>query len=264
MADRNLYAIGVVTVDKPVIVVVEVVVAELERWRAVGVESTRWIGAIDDVVAIVVETVVTNFGYTVFASGANDTVGIGAVDASVAIVVDIVVTSFGFWGSLAGTGTDSVTIGIRAVDEEVAVVVAAVAAVLRQGHTRALLASGAVAVVAVVVAIAIVIETVGAHPNFVRGAATRFCADAVGVVAIDGGVAVVVDAVAAELWFGNAPAVRNILADWIKTVRDAVAVIVVTVEAVFNRARKSALIEVVAVVTPANRRLIAVLIEIEE
>src|SRR5262249_39390762 len=142
-------AVGIVAVDEPVVVVVDVVVADLRLRRAVRREEARRIGAVDLAVAVVVLAVVANLLRALLARGVAEAVGVLAVDETVAVVVDPVRAVFGHAGRHARAREDPRTVGIGAVDEAVTVVVLAVAADLPGRLALACRVRKAVRVVAV-------------------------------------------------------------------------------------------------------------------
>ena len=79
----------VVAVDECVVVVVDVVIADLAA-TAVGSCSTEWIITINETVEVVIIVIVTNLESTPRLSGA---LLIGAIDLAIAVIIDAVVTN---------------------------------------------------------------------------------------------------------------------------------------------------------------------------
>jgi hypothetical protein len=84
-------AIRILAVDEAVVVVVEVVVADLCPWNHAGlVAEARGIVAVDKPIAVVVDAVITDFFLPVDARRVALASTVGAVGKSVAVVVDAV------------------------------------------------------------------------------------------------------------------------------------------------------------------------------
>jgi hypothetical protein len=188
-------AIGILAIDKAVVVIVEAIVANFWLGHAIRREMTRRIGAIDLVVAIVVFTVVANLGRAVLTRGRNEARRIGTINEFVAVLVQSARTYFRFARRHANAREYAITIGIRTIDEQIAIVVLMIPTRFGGRLARAMLGGNTIGFVAIDRTVAIVVEAIVTTGRFVRQTSTRRRTLTIGIETIDDRVAIVVEAI---------------------------------------------------------------------
>ncbi len=244
-------AIGILAIDKSIVVVIDAIVAYFRFGQTVRRKETGRVRAVDLVVAIVVDSVIANFGRTILTSWRNEARRIGAINEFVAVFIEATHTHFGFARRHTHAGEYAATFRIRAIDEQIAIIVRFIATIFSNCLACAIRRRNAIAVVAIDRSIAIVVESIVTRGRFVRQTSARRRALTFGVETIDDLVAIVIDSVVAHFPARrrNTTTLRRLFTHRIGTIRNTITIVVRTIRAVFSITWKNLRIHVIAIAT---------------
>lgn len=257
----RIAAVWVVAVRKSVEVIIATVVALFGRGRASRVKSARRIGAIDQAIAVFIDTTCTDLGDARLASCVVETSRISAIDQPITIVVPTIGAGFVLGDQTQALRVEA-AVRIRAIDQTVAILIRSVRTILGACLANAGGVSRTIIIGAVDQVVAIVVPTVLAGLRF---ATTIDGPHAVCVQTVHSTVAVIVARILADFPVRSgrtttlAASTRRV-----KTVRNAIAIVVSTICTIFDTARMRIRVQIVAVRPPTQAVCESVLILITD